>query len=208
MISLEYIVVLATAIFFICVLLYLALCERKRKKELKKVSFETGFTYSPAADIELPDLELFRKGHARSKSNLLTTSESGITWSIFDYHYSVGRRTRKQTVVMAQLDRELPEFSLSQEYFYHRIGEIMGFKDIDFEEYPEFSQKYRLKGKDENRIRQLFTPRVILTISQQMEGHVEAKGNFIIVYTPDKRVKAADLYEFFQKTIIIVNLFK
>ncbi len=208
MISLEYIVVLATAVFFICVFLYLTLCERKRKKELKKVSFEIGFTYSPAADIELPDLELFRRGHARFKSNLLTTRRSSITWSIFDYQYSVGRRIRKQTVVMAKLDRKLPEFSLSREYFYHRIGEIMGFKDIDFEEYPEFSQKYRLKGKDEDVIRQLFTPRVILTIGQQLEGHVEAKGNFIIVYTPDKRIKAADLYEFFQKAIIIVNLFR
>ena len=110
---------------------------------------------------------------------------------------------------MAQLDRELPEFSLSTEHFYHKIIEFIGFEDIDFDEYPEFSQKYRLKGKDENAIRQLFTPHVILTLlSENLESNIEAKGNFIIVYTPEKRVPPADLYRFFQKATTIVDLFK
>lgn len=206
---LPYIVILAVIICIISLVLYLIMSEKKRRQELERVSREIGFTFSPSAHIQLPGLKLFSTGHSKSKKNLLTTTSGGVQWSIFDYRFSMGRDTQEQTVAMAQLDRDLPEFSLSLEHFYHKIGDAIGLKDIDFEYYPEFSQKYRLTGKDENAVRQLFTPIVISTItSQELREHVEAKGNSIIMYTPRKRVKPEDLYGFFQKACIIVELFK
>jgi hypothetical protein len=109
---------------------------------------------------------------------------------------------------MAQLDRELPKFSVLRKHFYHKVGKIIGFKEIVFDEYPEFSQKYYLKG-DEPTIRQLFSSHVILTImGQQLVEHVEAGGNFIIMYTPNIQINPEDLYRFFQKAAIIINLFR
>lgn len=206
---LPYLVVLAVIICIICIVAYLILGEKKRRQELERVSREIGFTYNPVADIQLPGLRLFTTGHSRFKKNLLTTTRSGVTWSLFDYRFSLGKNTQEQTVAMAQLDRELPEFSLSREHFYHKLGDVIGLEDIDFEYYPEFSQKYRLTGKDKDAIRQLFTPGVISTItSQQLRECVEAKGNFIIIYTPRKRIKPQDLFGFFQKASTIVDLFR
>lgn len=187
--------------------------ELKRQEDLKRASFEIGFTYNPNADIDLPDLRLFTTGYERVKKNVLTTTRSTIKWSIFDYQFQTGsgknRTIHIQTVVMAQLGRELPEFHLSREGFFQKLGEVIGFKDIDFKDYPEFSKKYYLKGADEKTVRQVFTPHVILTITdQQLEGNMEAKGNFIVVYTPRRYVKPADLYQFFHRTRSIIDLFR
>lgn len=209
MLSFDLAVTLAIIIFVVCILVCMHMYEKKRQKQLEKVSREIGFTYTLKAAITLPDLRLFTSGHSRYKIHLLTSTRNFIAWSLFDYSYNVGRHRRTQTVAMAQLDRELPEFSLSTEHFYHKIGEFIGFEDIDFDEYPEFSQKYRLIGKDENAVRQLFTPHVILTLlGEKLESNIEATGNFIIVYTPEKRVPPADLCRFFQKATAIVDLFK
>ena len=209
MVSLVTVAVVALAIFFICLLLYALVSERRRREGLERASLEMGFTYTPKAAIELPDMELFEKGHSKKKKNLLTATRNDIKWSLFDYQFSSGRSAQHQTVVMAQVDRELPKFSLSRRHFYHKFGKIAGFKEIIFDEYPEFSQEYYLKGEDETAIRQLFTSHVILTITNQpLENHVEAKGNFIIMYTPNIQIKPENLYKFFQEALIIINLFR
>ena len=195
-------------VFFISLFLYAFISERRRREGLEKVSLEMGFTYDQKAVIELPNLELFDKRSAKKK-NLLTATRSGITWSLFDFEFSAGRSGQTQTVAMVQLDGELPTFTLSRKHFYHKVGKIMGFKEIALDEYPEFSQKYYLKGKDEPAIRKLFSSHVILTImNQPLEEHVEAGGNFIIMYTPNIQVNPEDLYKFFQKAVVIVDLFR
>lgn len=187
--------------------------ESKRQEELKKASYEIGFTYNPVADISLPDLNLFNTGYGKMKKNLLSAKKGNVKWSIFDYQFETGtgknRRTHSQTVVMAQLDTELPEFSLEREYFLHKLGEVIGFKDIDFKDYPEFSKEYQLEGADEKAVRNLFTPHVISMIgSFQLEDHIEAKGNFIIMYKPHYLIRPADLYRIFHKANSIINLFR
>lgn len=204
-------IILVLTLFVYVFFLHPILADRKRQKEMKRASPEIGFTYNEVADIELPDLKLFSIGSSCSPEvkSLLTTTRFYIKWSLFDYQFLIGENAQKQTVVMAQLDNELPEFYLSRERFYHKFGEIIGFKDIDLQNYPEFSERYRLKGADEKAIRQLFTPQVISIITnQQLEAHIEAKGNFIIIYTPGRIVEPADLYSFFQKASIVINLFK
>ena len=206
--SITIIVVVAITFFFIGLFVYAFISERKRREGLEKTSLEMGFTYTPKAVLELPDLELFDK-RSTKKKNLLTATQSGITWSIFDFQFSAGRSVQTQTVVMAQLDGELPEFTLSRKHFYHKAGKIVGFKEIVVDSYPEFSQKYYLKGKDEPAIRKLFSSNVILTImSQPLEEHVEARGNFIIMYKPNIQINPENMYKFFQKAVTIINLFR
>lgn len=206
--SITIIIIVGITLFFIGLFVYAFISERKRREGLEKVSLEMGFLYTPKAVFELPDLELFNKGSTKKK-NLLTATQSGITWSIFDFQFSAGQSVQAQTVVMAQLDGELPEFTLSRKHFYHKVGKIVGFKEIVVDGYPEFSQKYYLKGKDESAIRKLFSSNVILTLmSQQLKEHVEAKNNFIIMYKPNIQINPEDIYKFFQKAVTIINLFR
>ena len=211
-----FLAVIAVIVFFLifgCHNLY----EKRRQKQLEKLSHEIGFLYVPRATIDLPDLKLFTIGRKKNMGtqltkrfthHLLTATHSFIKWSLFDYNVPV-KGWPTQTVAMAQLDRELPEFYLLKEYFYNSTEEYSRFKDIDIEGYPGFSLRYHLKGKDDNAVRHLFTPHVILTIlNENLRSNIEAKGNFIIIYTPKKRYSPEDLYRFIQTAKTIVDLFK
>jgi hypothetical protein len=194
--------IILAAFLLACKIIY----EKTRQTNLEKISHEMGFTYNPEAGINLPDLRLFttvRTGHTR---NLLTGKRHFITWSIFDYF--IAGNGGSQTVVMAQLDRELPEFSLSPEYFYDSTGEYTGFQNIRFVEYPEFSQKYHLKGKNVEAVKRLFSPHVIdRLVCENLESKVEAKGYYIIICSLIRCVNPKDLPTFFQKATTIVDLF-
>ncbi|MBU7047209.1 MAG: hypothetical protein HXS54_12320 [Theionarchaea archaeon] len=196
------IVVILGAFLLGCKIIY----KTMRQTKLEKISHKMGFTYTPEATVNLPDLRLFttvRTGHTR---NLLTGKRHFITWSIFDYF--IAGKGGSQTVVMAQLDTKLPEFSLSPEYFYDNTGEYTGFQDIRFVEYPEFSQKYHLKGKNVKSVKRLFSPHVIeRLLRENLDSKVEAKGYYIIICSLIRCVNPKDLPTFFQKATTIVDLF-
>lgn len=104
---------------------------------------------------EFAPLNLFSKGHYRSMSNVLR----GVDEWLFDYSFQTHSRkgTTVYTVALFQLARrELPEFELHPQGVLSKIAIAFGGQDIDFEDDPEFSKRFRLKGEDENRIRELF----------------------------------------------------
>ena len=206
MVSQDYDGVLIVVVFVAFALACKIIYEKMDQTKLEQISHEMGFTYTPEAAINLPNLKLFTTVRTGYACNLLTGKRHFIEWSIFDYFISGSGAG--QTVVMAQLDRELPEFSLSPEYFYDNIVEYTEFEDIKFDEYPEFSQKYYLKGKNVKSVKRLFNPHVIDTLLREnLDSNVEAKGNIIIVCTLIKCVNPKDLPTFFEKATTIVDLF-
>lgn len=56
--------------------------------------------------------------------------------------------------------KALPQFTLGPENLFTRIGEVLGFQDIDFPDDPSFSSAYRLKGWDAAQVQSLFTPQI------------------------------------------------
>jgi len=86
-----------------------------------------------------------------------------IKLTVFDYNYIVWVVDTycncSQTVAFAELGNvHLSRFSLDPESIFHKIGEIVGFKDIDFPENKRFSDRYLLKGADEAAVRAVFKP--------------------------------------------------
>jgi len=41
---------------------------------------------------------------------------------------------------------KLPFFELKPENTFHKIGQVFGYQDIDFEAFPNFSKGYLLRG--------------------------------------------------------------
>ncbi len=69
------------------------------------------------------------------------------------------------------------------EKWYHRIGTYFGMQDIDFIEYPEFSQNYLLRGADEDYIRYHFNhPEMIRFFDQQGFYSLEGVNYLMILY--------------------------
>ncbi len=51
----------------------------------------------------------------------------------------------------------LPNFTLRPENLFHKIGQVFGYQDIDFDSHPEFSKRYLLKGENESEVRSTFS---------------------------------------------------
>ncbi|HCC47453.1 MAG TPA: hypothetical protein DEQ38_04965 [Elusimicrobia bacterium] len=139
----------------------------RRKKDLEQLAVSMGLLFSPEGpwphELEATGLELFRMGRSRKATNLIKFSASGGNISVFDYRYTTGsgKNSHSHTFTLALIEGvrpQVPQFELKPESFIYKIGEAIGFKDIDLPAFPEFSDKYRLTGPDEAAVHMFFTP--------------------------------------------------
>lgn len=208
---------LGFAVFFIGIIVLNIWQEKKRRQALMYAAQNIGFVFTvkPTENIisELSDFGLFQRGYSRKVSNVMKGSCDGVPWIIFDYRYTTGggkhSHTYVQTVAYARLrEGNLPRFSLTPEHIFHKIGDIFGYKDVDFEQYPEFSKKYFLRGHDQTRIREVFTPQALAFFEQQnRQETIEAEDNRIIIYIVCKRVSPENLQPFIAEMSSIARLF-
>lgn len=111
-------------------------------------------------------LDYFRQGRARRTRALL--EGEGWRGKVFlgDHEYTTGSgqysSQHRHAVCVVQGPRlALPHFSLRQEIvLLDRLAELFGGGDIDFEEDPEFSRTFRLRGSDAAAVRKVFSPAV------------------------------------------------
>jgi len=189
--------------------------EKKRKEELKKAAGRMGFSFSPDNDNSLLSslsvLKLFSRGYGRKAYNIMKGEMDRILWTVFDYRYTVGggrsSTTYSQTVACAQVDGDLPKFSLGPESFFHRLGDVLGYKDIDFESNRVFSDRYLLKGPDEASVRKLFTPEILTFFENRKDIiNIEAAGSRIIIYRNNKKVNPDNLRSFISEASKIARM--
>jgi hypothetical protein len=83
---------------------------------------------------------------------------------------------------LSDLEVQIPDFSLEPEGLWSRVSEVVGGKDIDFDGFPEFSQKYYLRGDPESDIRNFFGGDIIRFFEQHPEMHVECHKNRLLIY--------------------------
>ncbi len=145
---------------------------------------------------------------------------------ILEHIYSSGESTISQTVICFRSPQlSLPDFSMRPEHFFHKIGSVLGYQDIDFESHPtavEFSKKYLLRGKDEQTIRALFTDKVLTFFAahpdvgnghlpfwhwSQYEVCVEGSGDQLILYRAGIGIKPEDIPAFMKEGFEVFRLF-
>ena len=117
-----------------------------------------------------------------------------------------------QTVIYFRSPQlNLPKFQLRPEEWHHKIGSKLGYQDIDFESHPtaaEFSKKYLLRGKDEQKIRALFTdPALTFFAAHPDEVSVEGSDDQLIWYQPKKTVEPEDIPAFMKEGFEVFRVF-
>lgn len=195
----------------------------KRRKEMEELSGKIGFSFTDHPFEDFPssfsNFNLFKIGYAKKTENVLEGTFDDIRLQIFDYQYTVSSgkssHTHYHTVFCAYVDDfSLPGFELRREGFFDKMGDMLGFKDIDFDSHPDFSNRYLLKGSDEEEIRRLFSPKVLEYFEKRSEDiSVEADGNKIVVYstattgwgneTPTEQIPA-----FYKEVTLIVRILR
>lgn len=158
-----------------------------------------GFSFSAFVnDLQLAPyatLPLFKRGHTHDAHNLLTGAIGGQEVLIFDYEFRQGSDsgvTYSQTVaLLPNLKAALPVFRLVPETSDHKIAQWFGYQDIDFADYPEFSQLYLLRGPDEAAIRQAFGPPVLELFERNRMWSIESQDGHLLVYR-DRKLRDPD----------------
>jgi len=194
---------------FIGAIVWLVLyLEKKRTEALRQAALRLGFNFFPKGDPafynEMSVFNLFQQGHSRLLKNLMRSTGSDPEVAVFDYRYTIGsgknQSTRNQTVVwFRSSDLNLPAFTLSPENIMHKIGALLGYQDIDFEQNPGFSKHYLLRGQDETRIRMLFNDSLLRFFEQKHPVSAEGRDNHFIFYRSKKMVKPEVLSSFIEE---------
>lgn len=201
---------------FVTILAISSYLEKKRTAALKQASRKLGFNFLKDYSGTLPEGNLFSKGHSKKARNIISGRKDRIMFKLYDYKYTVGvgrnSHTYSQTVIECTLEKTLPDFILSEESVRHKFVEKIGFsnliKDIDFTENKLFSDKFLLKGSNENEVRSLFN----IDIQKRLESLdpkfvLDAKNNTLLYYQPNKKVKPQEIRTFLDKATTIIRLF-
>ena len=120
-------------------------------------------------------------------------------------------KTIVQTVICFHSPQlNLPDFSMRPEEWHHKLRSKLGYQDIDFESHPtavEFSKKYLLRGKDEQKIRALFTDEVLAFFAGQDKICVEGFSSHLCFYRALKLIEPEDIPAFMKEGFEVFRLF-
>jgi hypothetical protein len=181
--------------------------ERRRHhaEAMEATAARLGWGYREEIDSHaVPDLsrfELFRQGSGRKLRHLLTSPAGDPRAVIFEYTYAVSNgkstSTYRQTVYYATGDAlRLPSFSLRPENFFHRVGAVFGYQDIDCDRRPEFSRMFLLRGEDEAEVRALFTEPVMAFFERRPGICAAGLGRELLVWRPQRVITPDELESF------------
>ena len=141
----------------------------QRQKRLENLATENNYQYNSQVDwntIYLKKFQFFEIRPIERKYNCLkgTFEDLNISWEISDITFNEGQaftaETFNTTIMILKLNQKIPIFSMEKEgvlgKIFDKVMAFTGYKDIDFEMYPDFSNKFLLKGNDESEIRPFF----------------------------------------------------
>lgn len=161
-----------------------------RRKKLGELAASMGLLYSETGPdigfLQGTGLELFCQGHTRSAINMIQASTGAGPLRVFDYSYVTGhgkhRSTHSYTVALIDCAQgTVPHFDLKPESFIYKIGEVMGFKDIDLPGFQLFSDKYRLTGADEAAVHAFFSPARAAWFERNLGMRVQGARDHVLV---------------------------
>ena len=200
----------------VAVSVYTARLKRLRREAIQQFAQELGLTFS-AEDTEqfrtrLSEFQLFKEGRAQKLCNLLRAEAEGVQMSVFDYQFTTGsgkqQHTSHQTVLALESNSlQFPPLTLRPESFLDAIAGAFGFRDIDFEDHPEFSRRFMLKSPNEEQTRKLFDADIFQFFVERRDIALEGNRNKLIFYRRNKCVKPADLKTFLADGLQLNNLF-
>ena len=182
-----------------------------RQRNLAELARKLEFTFHETDDYgllrQLSDFKLFQEGHSRKVERILRRQDGLMDFdiSIFDYSYkkwsgTSSRALQYQTVFFLQSAKlSLPELQMQPETLAHKLGELLGFSDIDFVRYPKFSGQYRLTGEDEEYIRHHFNDDVLNYFTINKGWSMEGLGFYLLFYRKGTLIPSAQIEQFYRR---------
>ena len=181
----------------------------QRQKRLRNLATEKDYQYSSQVDwntIYLKKFHFFEIRPIEGKSNSLKGAyeDLNVSWEIADVTFNEGQaftaETFTTTLMILKLDKKIPVFTMEKEGVFERIFDrvmaLTGYKDIDFEIYPDFSRKFLLTGKNEPEIRAFFTDEIVRFFENHHIYHLESNGEALLIFNKIKLARTDETLAF------------
>ncbi len=197
-------------------LIYAFYAEKKRAESLKDFADELGLDFFPKGreDVlaKVQQFKLFSTGRSRKMKNLILGTTDIASIAIFDYQYTTGSgknsSTHSQTVVSMQSSAlTIPDFTLRPEGLMDWFGSALGFQDIDFDNHPEFSKLFVLKGENEAAVREFFDDQILDFFVQRKGVTFEGASGVFVYCRRRTRTSVQDIKKYLEEGYTVYSSF-
>ena len=207
-------------VVFISATVYGRKARERRFQALQAFATQKGWALVPDMPIEnfqdSKSYSLFSESHglyANRITALMKKPFDGGEAFVFDYSYGVSvngsARQRNDTVLGFRTPHlQLPYFALYPEPFPSMFMELCKFDDIDFESHPTFSKQFKLSGKDEEQLRNVFQPQALDFFENMGDVWVDGGGEYLFLYIKDREILVGKLEDFINKATKTYDLFR
>ena len=180
-----------------------------RQNRLQGLANEKDYQYTDRVDWNtsyLKNFHFFEIRPIERKLNCLKGKfkELDVSWEIADVTFSEGAaftaETFNTTLMTLKLNKKIPVFTMEKEgvieKIFDRVMAFTGYKDIDFEMYPDFSDKFLITGNNEAEIRAFFTDEIIRFFENHQIYHLESNGEALVIFDKIKLARTDETIAF------------
>lgn len=210
--------ILVPLVFLIVYLVRLEKRQRqKRRDDLRQKAQTLRATFAEEGDAallaELDKLVRAQHKHHPQVGNVLRGERQGMEFEAADYRFTTGggksHQIHNQTVVRCRMAAPVPDFYLRPEHVFDKIGDWVGWHDIDFSHRPDFSQRYFLRGDNESAIRALFVDPALGILERDSEDFcMGGHGDSLLIYRPYRTfVPVEELESYLDKALAVLASF-
>jgi hypothetical protein len=190
--------------------------QKRRRLAVQRAGAELGLRFSPRGDAkqlgELATGYLFSQGSSKTILNVMHGQSDDLEVRVFDYGYFTGgeegRSQDLQTVIcFRSSELDLPAFCLRPKSVFHQIAKLFGYQDIVIDGRSHFSKNYLVRGRDEDRVRELFGDEVLAYYERSTSLFAEGNGTQLLFYRWGQQVEPDQLRFFVQEGFEVLSLF-
>lgn len=164
----------------------------KRQQALEAIALQLTGRFLPETSWDIANYQQFEFFKTRPIEYKINTTKGhyhngDILWESCDLIFDEGALFASQeyhtSIIYIQLPKSIPNFVLEEEGWLDKLGIKLSLKgDIDFQEFPHFSEHFLLHGEDEAAIRAFFTPTLIQYLDNQQIYHIESSGDAMVIF--------------------------
>ena len=183
----------------IAAIVFSAMAAKKRREELAALAGRLGFSFDRSKDRRMDDnykyLNTLRLGSNRYAYNIMSGSYQGSPMQVFDYHYQTGSGKNMHhhyfSFFIMSLEISCPELTITKEHIFSKIGQALGFDDIDFESH-EFSRQFCVRSKDKKFAYDVCNAQMIEYLLGNKDMNIEIERDTMAL-TCRRRLKADEI---------------
>jgi MFS superfamily sulfate permease-like transporter len=163
----------------------------QRQKGLKELTEEKNGNFWPEVRWDYNQLTDFKLFKSRAIEYTFNTAKGHykmfFEWETCDITFRESglflNKGRHTSVAILHLPFNAPTFVLQEEVLADRIGVKLALRDedINFENYPNFSNRFLLQGKDEAGIRKFFNNILIEFLEEHPYYQLECNGAMLLI---------------------------